>query len=268
MLDEESVIHIYQNEKQTEVFFFESGAFVAWGSTLEAEKYILDMIKIYQLDSLEGEEIISEEIDCIYINGNETRVSNEEQDTLILLGRNASSHDITMSKLALSSSMARSVALTVAEQEMDKCLSEIEQVPKNLAMTGKSVSSPKEVLKSIGKLLLIRGDVNLHSDILDSPEFAWNDKNLADLFNKLQLELEIEDRVNLLNKRLDHAGEVTNLINNLHTASHASHLETIIIILIVIEVFFNFKNDPDISFMKYFRDNEEEKLENTSLMKK
>jgi uncharacterized Rmd1/YagE family protein len=171
-------------------------------------------------------------------------------DTLVLLGRDANEHDIKMHKLAVSSSLARSAALKVEEAEIDRTLEELKTIPVQLARTGQAHFNTEHVLKSVGTFMLVRGNVNLHSDMLDFPKFAWNDKTLETLFEGMQKELDVESRLELLNDRLNYSNEITQFFVSQHVAQHSSKLEKIIIALIVIEVFFNWKNDPHISFMR------------------
>ena len=55
----------------------------------------------------------------------------------------------------------------------------------------------------IGEVFVIRHDVNLHSDILDTPDFFWEEDRFAPEYKMFMGYLEMTGRVDVLNKRLD-----------------------------------------------------------------
>ena len=48
-----------------------------------------------------------------------------------------------------------------------------------------------------------RNEVNLHFDVLDSPEFFWEQDKFKHVYDRLFGYLELQKRVDVLNKRLD-----------------------------------------------------------------
>ena len=46
-------------------------------------------------------------------------------------------------------------------------------------------------------------DVNLHSNILDEPDFFWESDTYAPLYTRMVKYLDVSNRVKILNKRLD-----------------------------------------------------------------
>lgn len=45
--------------------------------------------------------------------------------------------------------------------------------------------------------------MNLYSNILDTPEFFWEAEGFEPLYRRVNRYLDVEDRVNILNNRLD-----------------------------------------------------------------
>ncbi len=88
------------------------------------------------------------------------------------------------------------------------------------------------------QLFVDRASINLHSDILDHPEFFWEDDEWLSLYLRASKYLEIDRRAEVLNKRLDIIKELFDMLASELHQSHSNKLEWIVIILIVIEVFF------------------------------
>jgi uncharacterized Rmd1/YagE family protein len=68
--------------------------------------------------------------------------------------------------------MAMAMAMGVLHrisQEME----ENKRLPLTLARTGSVGLSHNSISKKIGKLFIERNNVNLHFDVLDTPEFFW-----------------------------------------------------------------------------------------------
>lgn len=61
------------------------------------------------------------------------------------------------------------VCMIRISQEME----ENKRLPLTLARTGSVGLSHNSISKKIGKLFIERNNVNLHFDVLDTPEFFW-----------------------------------------------------------------------------------------------
>ena len=51
--------------------------------------------------------------------------------------------------------------------------------------------------------MIQRSDVNLNSDMLDEPDFFWEDDEYEPLYKKVMKYLSVDNRVQILNTRLD-----------------------------------------------------------------
>ena len=107
-----------------------------------------------------------------------------------------------------------------------------------MARDGKVSLGRKQITMQLGQLFVDRASINLHSDILDHPEFFWEDDEWLPLYMRAAKYLEIDRRAEVLNKRLDIIKELFDMLaSELHN-SHSNRLEIIIIVLIVLEVVF------------------------------
>jgi len=77
------------------------------------------------------------------------------------------------SRLAVSFAIAQSAVLAVFEARIECKIEEYKYIPETLAKNGKVKLSPKQLGTMIGEVFVIRHDVNLHSEILDKPDFFW-----------------------------------------------------------------------------------------------
>ncbi|KAG9347644.1 hypothetical protein JZ751_005216 [Albula glossodonta] len=94
---------------------------------------------------------------------------------------------------------------------------------------------PWTVLLSLFSLFP-RHCINLSSDLLITPDFYWDRENLEQLYDKTCQFLNINRRV--MNEKLQHCTELTDLMRNHLSEKHGLRLEWMIVILITIEVMF------------------------------
>jgi uncharacterized Rmd1/YagE family protein len=153
-----------------------------------------------------------------------------EEDEILL--QNKSSH----TKLAISYGLAQSVKLTIFEEAIHKTIAYSQQIPTGLAKHGKISLSRKEISKKMGEIFLERSFVNLHTEILDTPEFFWEHPELEPFYKRTIHYLDVSKRVELLNRRLGVVHDLFEILSNELNHQHSARLEWVIIILIVIEV--------------------------------
>ncbi|XP_034163836.2 required for meiotic nuclear division protein 1 homolog isoform X4 [Pangasianodon hypophthalmus] len=80
--------------------------------------------------------------------------------------------------------------------------------------------------------------INLSSDLLITPDFYWDREDLEQLYDKTCQFLSINRRVKVVNEKLQHCTELTDLMRNHLSEKHSLRLEWMIVILITIEVMF------------------------------
>ncbi|GMF04197.1 unnamed protein product [[Candida] boidinii] len=94
----------------------------------------------------------------------------------------------------------------------------------------------EEIMKSIGELFILRININLHGSVLDSPELMWSEPTLEPIYQATRGYLEINQRVTLLNQRLEVISDLLQMLKEQLGHSNDEYLELIVIILIAAEV--------------------------------
>ncbi|GMF02911.1 unnamed protein product [[Candida] boidinii] len=96
----------------------------------------------------------------------------------------------------------------------------------------------KDVLTSSGRLMLLRGKLNLYSELIETPDLYWSEARLEKIYENISNVLDIPNRITILNRKLDYATEESKLLLDILNTRKGTILEWIIIYLILIEVFF------------------------------
>jgi uncharacterized Rmd1/YagE family protein len=68
-------------------------------------------------------------------------------------------------------------------------------------VTGKVNSTRNDISRRIGELFTSRFYINLHTDILDTPDIFWDFDEYAHHYSSCRRYLEIPKRVEILNQR-------------------------------------------------------------------
>lgn len=220
------VIHIQIKEDsyiKGDIFYFPYGAIVCWGFTEEEEKDILNAIKEF-----EKEPNVKAEFDeFTFTYGEAVKI---EEDEITLHNKNA------LTKLAISHGLAQSVKLTIFEELIQKTIDNTKQLPIDLALKGKIKLSRREISRKMGEIFIERSFINLHSEILDTPEFFWDYPELEPFYRRAAHYLDVNKRVEALNKRLNVVHELIEILSSELNHQYSSRLEITIVLLILIDV--------------------------------
>lgn len=215
-------IHIANSQEDQNIFFFSYGAALFWGLTEEEELKMLQRLKPFEIDR-----VVPIEQDIFDFSYGEPKVM---RDQLILKDRDV------QAKLAISYGLAQTTKLTTFELRIDQTIIKTRQLPIDLAQKGKIFLTRRQISKKIGELFLDRSSVNLHSDILDEPEFFWEHPKYHSLYRDTIKCFDLGPRVDVLNTRLSTLGDLWDILSNQLNHKHSSTLEWTIIWLILIEV--------------------------------
>ena len=128
--------------------------------------------------------------------------------------------------------MAQSSILAVFEARIQKKVEEFRYIPETFATNGKVRISGKRLGNMIGEVFVVRHDVNLHTEILDTPDWFWNNRDVEDLYKMVSEYLEMDSRTAILNKRLDMLREMLAMLQLQNEHEHAVKLEWIVIVLV------------------------------------
>jgi uncharacterized Rmd1/YagE family protein len=162
------------------------------------EKSIISELKPYEIKS-------NTKVESDDITYEETKIEDEpfdhrnyiNKDHLILCGNKF------VEKLAVSFSLAQSSKLDYFEEDIDHSIVEARNLADELAKNGYINLDHFTLNKKIGKLYLKKNEINLDTDILDIPDYFWNNDQYQSHFNTVAKYLEINKRTEVINHRLN-----------------------------------------------------------------
>ena len=220
------VLLIKQKHLRREIFVFEYGVVVFFNFHPTKEANFLNLMKRFEHGPLAKYEC--EDFDFSYSTEyGKSGVSNDE----IILGTHTS-----LEKLSVAFAVAQCTKLSVYEERIAAESDSSKHLSETLAKTGSIGLTQREISKKLGTLFAERNNVNLHFDVLDSPEFFWQEDKMKHVYDSLFQYLELGKRVETLNKRLGIMKEFFDLLNSQMERKHSNNLEWIVIWLIVFEV--------------------------------
>ncbi|XP_026192049.1 sporulation protein RMD1 [Cyclospora cayetanensis] len=210
--------------KQKTVFIFRFGCVVAWDVNMEEQKALIAFMHPFLKEPLGDRK---EDDTMTYVWGDRATI---KADSIHLVTTNV------FECLAYSYAFAQSVKLALFETLVDADIERTKMIPESLARTGNIQSTREDIGRRIGELFVNRFYINLHTDILDTPDIFWDNDDFADHYDHCRRYLEIPKRVEILNQRLDIIKDLYDMLNNELTIQHGYKLEWIVIYLICIEV--------------------------------
>ncbi|KAF8634835.1 hypothetical protein AX17_004086 [Amanita inopinata Kibby_2008] len=211
---------------EAEIFLFTYGTVVIWGMTEAQEKRFLTSIKRFEIEKLAPDDVEMEDLNYYYANY--SRIYND-----VITLRKGSSY---MTKLSLSHALSQSVKISLFEELISTTIEETKDIPEVISETGKIGMPHKEIMQKIGQLFLLRTNINSVGSVLDSPEVFWSYPDLQPLYDAARSYLEIPQRINLLNTRVEVLQDMLQLLKESVSSKHAERLEQIVIALIAIEI--------------------------------
>jgi len=220
------------NTAAQEVFVFEFGAAVFWGFSRNENSLLINEIREFAtkgvLSEAEFEEV---EDDMAFIASAEAEAISVANDVITL-----PVNTVEKQRLAVSYAIAQSNVLAIFEARVEKKVEEYKYIPETLAAKGHIHLSNNKIGRMIGEIFVIRHDLNLHSDILDTPDFFWKEEAVEPEYKMVMRYLEMSGRVTVLNTRLDMLRELLDVLQQQMETAHATKLEWIVIWLIFVEI--------------------------------
>ncbi|KAE9391104.1 DUF155-domain-containing protein [Gymnopus androsaceus JB14] len=214
---------------EAEIFVFEYGTVVIWGMSEAQERRLLSSLKRFEVEKLSPEDTEMEDLNYYYANY--SRIYND-----VITLRKGSSY---MTKLSLSHALSQSVKISLFEKLISNTIEETKDIPELISETGKIGMPHNEIMQQIGQLFLLRTNINSVGSVLDSPEVFWVSSSFPDLqplYDAARSYLEIPQRINLLNTRVEVLQDMLQLLKDSVSSKHAERLEQIVIALIGIEI--------------------------------
>ncbi|NXM76749.1 RMND1 protein, partial [Serilophus lunatus] len=215
------------------IFFFREGAVVFWNVEEKSMKHIMRVLEQHEIQPYEVALVHWENEEINYRVGEGQSKLHKGQ---IFLNSELDSDEVVLQKFAFSNALCLSVKLAIWESLLDNFVESIQSIPEILKSRRKVKLSHADVMQKIGELFALRHRINLSSDLLITPDFYWDREKLEELYDKTCQFLNINRRVKVMNEKLQHCMELTDLMRNHLNEKHALRLEWMIVILITIEV--------------------------------
>jgi uncharacterized Rmd1/YagE family protein len=231
--DQSQVLHMKLLPEQFDCFILEIGCLVCWGVTRTQLGQIVGTIRDY----IEFPQSSVYEDDMVYVpaslrlNPATRHISFVRGDVIYL------STDSLLERLSYSYAFAQSVKLDGYEDQAAKTVAMVKEIPERIVKTGQIGINNVSLSKRIGELYLHRSNLNLNSDILDSPSVLWDLDVVSPVYRLCRKYLDIEKRLNILNQRLDVMKDIYEMVQSEINIKELGRLEMIVVILIVINVF-------------------------------
>ncbi|XP_053148539.1 required for meiotic nuclear division protein 1 homolog [Hemicordylus capensis] len=217
------------------IFFFREGSVVFWNVEEKTVKNIMQVLERHEIQPYEVALIHWENEEINYRRGEgQSKLHRGE----ILINSQLDTDEVTLEKFAFSNALCLSVKLAIWEASLDNFVESIQSIPERLKSRRKVKLSHADVMQKIGELFALRHHINLSSDLLITPDFYWDREHLEQLYDKTCQLLSINRRVKVVNEKLQHCTELTDLMRNHLSEKHALRLEWMIVVLITIEVMF------------------------------
>lgn len=241
------------------MILIQNGTIVNWGfDETFATQNILQLVEDARINPLPEESFETEDMDFVEIesvNQYEAIQANASSTADIaatlakygttsflagdLIVINSTDPDSGMlDKAAFSSGLARSTNLAVLEKSLEDHISKTRIITEKISKGIKLKLGEAEALKLIGRLFLIRGKLNLYSELIETPDLYWSEPQLERTFKQTSKYLDIGPRINILNSKLDYSTDECRAIMSVLNEKKSTFLEWIIIYLITLEIVF------------------------------
>ncbi|CAN3365555.1 MIOREX complex component 10 [Diutina catenulata] len=133
-------------------------------------------------------------------------------------------------KAAFAIGFSRSTRLAILENALDRYLERTKMTLNH--------RSEKSSLELTEKLYRLRAKLNLHSELIETPDLYWEEPQLEKIYSSISRALDINPRISILNRKLDYATDEQRAYLSVLNEQKSTRLEWIIIWLITIEVGF------------------------------
>jgi len=216
---------VVESDNKNLAFIFSYGVCVLWNFDYESEKRLLENISKFAQMPIEDkiEEHFSYHID--------EKVTLSIKHDIIILPQSS-----TLFYLSLSHALAQSIKLSWFETSIAKVIEQTRYISESMANNGKIPLSRREITKERGRIFSQKSKILLQYDLLDTPEFIWENPELEIFYLQFARYFEVKPRVELLNKKFEILQEIMEMLADEQNHQHSSMLEWIIIVLILIEI--------------------------------
>jgi len=233
----QEVVNIQINQ-HTHLMILSNGTLIGWNIS---EDVILNeympVIKtaVNEIYPPESDEMFWVELDKLPANPYNHGNSYLQGEILVIQGQNANKK--LLDKAAFAIGLSRSTRLSILENALELHLQLTKQNSLGLSK-GIINTTEHNLLKLTGRLFLLRGKLNLYSELIEIPDLYWEEPTLEKIYYSVSKVLDINSRITILNRKLDYATDEQRAFLSVLNEKKSTRLEWIIIILIMVEVGF------------------------------
>jgi len=131
--------------------------------------------------------------------------------------------------------LAKSAALAHDERQVSEVFDALEPWSRDLATRGRA-GGRRSMIRMIGSALLVEHRVSGRVAVGEKPDLLWDRPDLERLYARLEAEYELDERAEVLNRKLGLIGQTARLMTDLIDTERSLRLEVAIVILIVAEI--------------------------------
>ena len=132
--------------------------------------------------------------------------------------------------------LGKSVALAQYEADVAANFDRIEPFAVELEKRGRGGSDMRLLLRHIGRGLLNEHKMVARVEVSERPELLWDHPELEQLYLRLEDEFELQERTEILDRKLEVISRTVETILDLVQRDRSSRVEWYIVILIVLEI--------------------------------
>ncbi|HWA61111.1 MAG TPA: RMD1 family protein [Caulobacteraceae bacterium] len=138
--------------------------------------------------------------------------------------------------LVVADAMAKAVAVDYDERRIAAVFEEIEPWARELAELGRRRGKRSDTLRLIGRALFVQHRVSERVAVAEKPDILWDRPDLERLYARLETEFDLEERAEILNRKLSLIGDTARLLTDLIDTERSYRLELAVVLLIVGEI--------------------------------
>lgn len=220
-----------------QIMVLANGTLVGWDltETEMAKKYIPTV-----MDAVVEQYIPeSEEMDYVEIQASSEELgpgSFVQGDVLVIQGENKNQKQLEMAAFAVG--LSRSTRLLILEESLERHIQMTRDNSEALLKGLRIKTTESDILRSTGRLFLLRGKLNLYSELIETPDMYWSEPTLEKIYEAVSKRLDIQLRISIMNRKLDYITEEQRALLSVLNEKKGTRLEWIIIVLIMVEVCF------------------------------
>jgi required for meiotic nuclear division protein 1 len=132
--------------------------------------------------------------------------------------------------------VAQSVTLDYYDEDVDALFRRVGALSALLAEKGKLSGSSRDIQRTVGAILVTRGQIVGSLSLLDAPPQTWEDERLDRLYRAMRGTFEIADRYSTFTDKLSLVQQNLLVIVDLMQHRRAQTIELVVVLLIAVEL--------------------------------